>query len=66
MLVFQYLEAVDRYRDVLRSVEEHKEQLRTDELQQLHALHNLQELIALKPTGLEPTLRDGKLAEQVC
>ncbi|XP_052087534.1 E3 ubiquitin-protein ligase SHPRH-like [Mytilus californianus] len=60
----QYLEAVDGYREVLRSVEEHKEELRTDELQQLHALHNLQEVMALKPKGLEPTLRDGQLSDQ--
>ena len=47
------------------SVEEHKEQLRTDELQQLHALHNLQEIIQLKPEGLVPTLRDSQLYQQV-
>ena len=47
------------------SVEEHKEQLRTDELQQLHALHNLQEIIQLKPEGLLPTLRDSQLYQQV-
>ncbi|XP_076076399.1 E3 ubiquitin-protein ligase SHPRH-like isoform X3 [Mytilus galloprovincialis] len=60
----QYLEAVDGYREVLRSVEEHKEELRTDELQQLHALHNLQEIMALKPKGLAPTLRDDQLSDQ--
>jgi hypothetical protein len=57
--------AVDKYREVMMSVEEHKEQLRTDELQQLHALHNLQEIIQLKPEGLVPTLRDSQLYQQV-
>ena len=63
--ILQYIEAVDKYREVMMSVEEHKEQLRTDELQQLHALHNLQEIIQLKPEGLVPTLRDSQLYQQV-
>jgi E3 ubiquitin-protein ligase SHPRH len=58
-------EAIDKYRDVLRSVEEHKDQFRTDELQQLHAMHNLAEMLDKKPAGVFPTLRDSSLKEQV-
>ncbi|KAL3881583.1 hypothetical protein ACJMK2_028004 [Sinanodonta woodiana] len=61
----EYLEAVERYREVLRSVEEHKEQLRTDDLQLLHSLHNLYEILSSKPEGVAPTLRDDKLHQQL-
>ncbi|CAH1800276.1 unnamed protein product [Owenia fusiformis] len=60
----QYEDAVEEYREVLRSVEEHKDQLRTDELQQLHAMYNLNEVLALKPSGIAPTLRDDQLVTQ--
>ena len=53
------------YREVLRSVEEHAGKVRTDELQQLHTIHNLQEILVTKPTGILPTLRDGELVKQV-
>lgn len=53
------------YREVLRSVEEYREELRTDSLQQLHAMHNLGEILSTKPEGVDPTLRDGQLAQQV-
>ncbi|KAH9494650.1 hypothetical protein Btru_020414 [Bulinus truncatus] len=56
--------AVDKYRDVLRSVEEHKDQFRTDDLQQLHAMYNLAEMLEKKPEGVSPTLRDESLREQ--
>lgn len=59
-----YSEAVDKYREVLRSVEEHKENFKTDSLQQLHTLHNLSEVIQSKPEGVHPTLRDETLAEE--
>lgn len=61
----QPVEAVELYREVMRSVEEHKSQLRTDDLQQLHAMFNLQEVLATKPLGVAPTLRDHQLAKQV-
>ena len=61
----KYAEAVDKYRTVLRSVEEHKSEIRTDELQQLHTLHNLHEILLTKPAGVPPTLRDSVLEEQV-
>ena len=53
------------YREVLRSVELHKDRFRTDELQLLHTLHNLSEVLALKPEGVAPTLRDDQLTTQV-
>ena len=53
------------YREVLRSVELHKDKFRTDELQLLHTLHNLAEVLALKPEGVYPTLRDDQLTKQV-
>ncbi|GFS23980.1 E3 ubiquitin-protein ligase SHPRH [Elysia marginata] len=57
-------EAVEKYREVLRSVEQNKDQFRTDDLQQLHAMHNLAQLLESKPDGVAPTLRDSQLKEQ--
>ncbi len=50
---------------MLRSVELHKDKFRTDELQLLHTLHNLAEVLSLKPAGVAPTLRDDQLGNQV-
>ena len=61
----QTLDAIQHYRDVLLSAEEHKDRLKTDSLQRLHAMHNLHQLLKLKPEGLIPTLRDGELDKQV-
>ncbi|XP_069131636.1 E3 ubiquitin-protein ligase SHPRH-like isoform X2 [Argopecten irradians] len=60
----EYKEAVETYREVLWSVEEHKEYLRTDKLQLLHTLYNLNEILSLKPEGVAPTLRDDQLKGQ--
>ncbi|GFN75462.1 E3 ubiquitin-protein ligase shprh [Plakobranchus ocellatus] len=57
-------EAVEKYREVLRSVEQNKDQFRTDDLQQLHAMHNLALLLDTKPEGVAPTLRDSQLKQQ--
>ncbi|NWY98755.1 SHPRH ligase, partial [Loxia curvirostra] len=59
----EYALAVELYREVLRSSEEHKEKLKTDSLQRLHSTHNLMELLAKHP-GIPPTLRDSRLAEE--
>lgn len=63
--VVKFVDAVEMYREVMRSVEEHKDRLRTDDLQQLHAMYNLDEILQTKPEGVQPTLRDGQLKEQV-
>ncbi len=63
--VLQYVEAVELYREVLRSVESYKDEFRTDELQYLHTLHNLHEVLTLQPPGVDPTLRDHQLRHQV-
>ncbi|XP_069091339.1 E3 ubiquitin-protein ligase SHPRH [Pleurodeles waltl] len=60
----EYQLAVDLYREVLRSSEEHKGKLKTDSLQRLHSTHNLMELLAAKHPGIPPTLRDGQLEEE--
>ena len=46
-------------------MEEHKNQLHTDSLQQLHAMYNLNEILSSKPEGVDPTLRDEQLPTQV-
>jgi len=61
----KYAAAVEEYRGVLRLTEEHKGQVRTDDLQLLHTVHNLQEILTLAPQGVGQTLRDSQLKEQV-
>ena len=46
------VQAVDHYREVLRSIAEHEKRVRTDDLQHLHAVHNLHQLLEQKPQGL--------------
>ncbi|XP_070568700.1 E3 ubiquitin-protein ligase SHPRH-like [Ptychodera flava] len=60
----EYVEAAEKYREVFRSVEEHKGQLKTDSLQRLHALHNLHELLSQNHPGIDPTLRDSQLKNE--
>ncbi|XP_066229138.1 E3 ubiquitin-protein ligase SHPRH isoform X1 [Saccopteryx leptura] len=60
----EYALAVELYREVLRSSEEHKGKLKTDSLQRLHATHNLMELLVAKHPGIPPTLRDSRLEEE--
>ncbi|XP_061599926.1 E3 ubiquitin-protein ligase SHPRH isoform X2 [Cololabis saira] len=60
----EFVEAVEMYREVLRSSEEHKDRLKTDSLQRLHATHNLMELLSAKHRGIPPTLRDDRLSEE--
>ena len=47
------MQAVDHYREVLRSIAEHEKRVRTDDLQHLHAVHNLHQLLEQKPQGLK-------------
>uniref|UniRef100_UPI00358FB451 E3 ubiquitin-protein ligase SHPRH isoform X2 n=1 Tax=Myxine glutinosa TaxID=7769 RepID=UPI00358FB451 len=58
------VEAVEKYREVLRSSEEYKEKLKTDSLQRLHTTRNLMELLGEKLAGVAPTLRDHHLQEE--
>uniref|UniRef100_A0A4W6EYH5 SNF2 histone linker PHD RING helicase n=1 Tax=Lates calcarifer TaxID=8187 RepID=A0A4W6EYH5_LATCA len=60
----EFVEAAEMYREVLRSSEEHKDRLKTDSLQRLHATHNLMELLSAKHPGIPPTLRDDRLSEE--
>jgi len=57
----KWSEAVDKYREVLRSAEEHKGTLKTDTLQKLHTVTNLAELLEAKHEGIDPTMRDSEL-----
>uniref|UniRef100_A0A3Q3WIF0 Uncharacterized protein n=1 Tax=Mola mola TaxID=94237 RepID=A0A3Q3WIF0_MOLML len=58
----EFVDAAELYREVLRSSEEHKDRLKTDSLQRLHATHNLMELLSAKHPGIPPTLRDDRLS----
>ncbi|KAK2826564.1 hypothetical protein Q5P01_020778 [Channa striata] len=60
----EFVEAAEMYREVLHSSEEHKDRLKTDSLQRLHATHNLMELLSAKHPGIPPTLRDDRLSEE--
>ncbi|CAH1233506.1 SHPRH [Branchiostoma lanceolatum] len=60
----EYPEAVEKYREVLRSVQEHEGRLKTDKLQRLHTLHNLAGMLQRKLPGVAPTLRDDQLLKQ--
>ena len=64
-IIFQFVRAVEYYREILFSVEEHQEKFRTDPLQMLHTLHNLKELLEAKHEGIPPTLRDDQMPKQV-
>ena len=52
-----YVEAVEKYREVLRIVEEYKGKVKTDTLQKLHTVTNLAELLEAGHEGIDPTLR---------
>lgn len=61
----QYVEAVEQYREMLHSIDEHREEIRTDPLQVLHVVHNLHEVLSMKPPGVGYTLMDSELQLQV-
>ncbi|XP_052831271.1 E3 ubiquitin-protein ligase SHPRH [Octopus bimaculoides] len=60
----QLKDAIDNYRQVLWSVREHKNTIRTDDLQLLHCYHNLNEVLSKKPEGVASALDDDKLQEK--
>ena len=43
-----------------RTVEEYKDKVKTDSLQRLHTVSNLNELLSAGHEGLAPTLRDDQ------
>ena len=56
---------MDEYREMLRSVDEHSSEVRTDPLQVLHIIYNLNDILLLKPAGVGHTLNDSQLNDQV-
>jgi hypothetical protein len=59
------VEAVEQYRAMLRSIDEQRDEIRTDPLQVFHILHNLHEVLSMKPPGVGHTLLDSELEFQV-
>uniref|UniRef100_T1JC89 RING-type domain-containing protein n=1 Tax=Strigamia maritima TaxID=126957 RepID=T1JC89_STRMM len=57
----EWVEASENYRDVLRLAAEDMQNVETDKMQRLHALHNLAELLDAGHTDIPPTLRDDQL-----
>ena len=60
----KFADAAEKYREVLRVVEEYKEKIKTDTLQKLHSVTNLAELLEASHEGIPPTLRDDKLRDE--
>ncbi|XP_021928095.1 E3 ubiquitin-protein ligase SHPRH isoform X2 [Zootermopsis nevadensis] len=58
-----WVQAVETYRDVLRIAEEYKDKLKTDKLQMIHTLYNLDDILSARHEGISPTLRDDRLRE---
>ena len=57
----KWVDAAERYRDVMRSAEEHKARIKTDTLQRLHTVTNLASLLEAGHPGVSPTMRDSEL-----
>ena len=64
IIVQHFSEAAEKYREVLRNVEEHKDKIKTDTLQKLHSVTNLAELLEASHEGIAPTLRDDTLRDE--
>ncbi len=66
LLLDEILEAVEAYREVLRSCDEHSKDFRTDPLPKIHTLHNLHQVLQeQKGKGkIAPTLRDDGLLKE--
>lgn len=65
MLLNEIPEAVEAYREVLRSCDDHSKDFRTDPLPKIHTLHNLNEILQEKKEKISPTLRDEKLLKEL-
>jgi len=50
---------------MLRSVDKHSGEVRTDPLQVLHIVYNLNDILTLRPPGVGHTLNDSQLHDQV-
>ena len=58
----KWKDAVDKYREVLRWIDEYKSRVKTDSLQKLHTFTNLAEMLENKrDDSIPPTLRDSEL-----
>ena len=58
----KWKDAVEKYREVLRWVDEYKIRIKTDSLQRLHTMANLAEMLEIKKDeSIPPTLRDSEL-----
>uniref|UniRef100_A0A914WSU3 Helicase ATP-binding domain-containing protein n=1 Tax=Plectus sambesii TaxID=2011161 RepID=A0A914WSU3_9BILA len=66
-LVGEMASAADYYRQALRSIKEHEEakKFRTDPLQQIHAMHNLMELLKREQGGVPAACADDQLPDQL-
>lgn len=66
LLIIQerWLEATEKYRQVLQSAEKQKEHFQTDSLQLLHTMENLAEVLDQNHDGVPFTLRDESLRSE--
>ncbi len=60
----KFLDASEKYREVIRLVDEYKDKIKTDTLQKLHTVTNLAELLEAGHPEIDPTLRDDKLRDE--
>lgn len=61
----EWSDAVDMYREAMRSWMEHEITFRTDALQKLHTLYNLSDILSEHQEKCSRTLRDDKLQDEV-
>ncbi|XP_068707085.1 E3 ubiquitin-protein ligase SHPRH-like isoform X2 [Montipora foliosa] len=61
----EWSDAVDMYREAMRSWMEHETTFRTDALQKLHTLYNLSDILSEHQEKCSRTLRDDKLQDEV-
>lgn len=61
IILQKWVDASEKYREVLQSADKHKEHFQTDSLQLLHTLENLADLLDGNHAGVPFTLRDSSL-----